>query len=479
MIMAKEKTFIHPYIPNSVPEIKAEMLKSIGVEDVKTLYQEIPERLRFKRKLNLPEPFLAEQDLKKHVKSILSKNKTCEESLNFLGGGCWQHYVPAVVDEIVKRSEVVTAYAGEEYADLGKFQLFFEYQSQLGELVGMDVVCLPIYSWGPAAGNAIRMASRITGRNEVLLPKTLSPERLATIRTLCQPVTMPGHIDAKLISYDTKTGLLDLDDLKSQISSRTAAVYIENPSYLGFIESEGKKISEIAHANGAESIVGVDPISLGVLAAPAHYGADIVVGTAQTLGMHMNCGGGMLGFIATRDEEKYVAEYPALIVSITSTIEEGEYGFGWCTWDRTSYSVRDDLGQIRNESKDFTGTSSNLWAIGAAVYMALMGPKGFKELGELIIQKSHYAVKLLSEIKGVKVILSPNIFKEFVVNFDETSKNVADINKALLEHNIFGGKDISKEFPELGNSALYCVTEIHSQDDIEKLANTLKEVLAK
>jgi len=447
--MAEGNSFIHPYIPNSVPEVKAEMLKSIGVEDVEALYQEIPEKLRFKRRLDLPRPFLAESELKKHVMSILLKNKTCEENLNFLGGGCWQHYVPAVCDEIVGRSEVLTAYAGEPYSDLGKFQLLFEYQSQLGELVGMDVVCLPIYSWGTAAGCAVRMASRITGRSEVLVPGTVSPERLATIRTFCQPVIMPGHIEVKLISYDSKTGLLDLEDLENKISPRTAAVYIENPSYLGFIEAQGEKISEIAHTNGALSIVGVDPISLGVLLAPADYGADIVVGTAQPLGIHMNCGGG------------------------------GEYGFGWSTWDRTSYVVRDDQGQIRSQSKDFIGTSSNLWAIGAAVYMALMGPSGFKEIGELIIQKSHYAIKLLSEVKGVEVIFGPNIFKEFVVNFDGTGKTVKDINKALLGHNIFGGKDISKEFPELGASALYCVTEMHSQDDIKKLTNALRGVLAK
>jgi len=478
--MAKEKPFIHPYIPNSVPAIKAEMLKSIGVEDVETLFQEIPERLRFKRKLNLPKPFLAENELKKHVKSVLSKNRTCEENLNFLGGGCWQHYVPAVCDEIIGRSEVLTAYAGEPYSDVGKFQLLFEYQSELGELVGMDAVSLPVYSWGSAASFAVRMASRITGRNEVLLSKTLSPERQATIRTFCGPKNMPNHIDVTLIGYDTKTGLLDLEDLKSKISSRTAAVYIENPSYLGFIETQGKKISEIAHANGAESIVGVDPISLGVLATPADYGADIVVGTAQPLGVHMNCGGGEFGFIATRDEERYVAEHPALLVSMTDTLEEGEYGFGWYTFDaRTAYGIRNEKGQVRSEAKDFIGTTSNLWAIAAAVYMALMGPQGFKEIGKTIIQKSHYAIKLLSEIKGIKILFSPNIFKEFVVNFDETGKSVKDINRALLRCNIFGGKDISQEFPELGNSALYCVTEIHSQEDIKKLANALKEVLVK
>ena len=478
--MAKERAFVHPYIPNSVPEVKATMLDIIGVNDVESLYQEIPEKLRFKRKLNLPKPFLAESDLTKHVKSILLKNRMCEENLNFLGGGCWQHYVPAVCDEIIGRSEVLTAYAGEQYSDLGRFQLFFEYQSELSELVGMDVVSLPTYSWGSAAGFAIRMASRITGKNEVLLPMTVAPERLATIKTLCQPVAMPNHIDVTIVAYHTQTGLLDIEDLKSKISSRTAAVYIENPSYLGFIEAQGREISEIAHANGAESIIGVDPISLGVLAPPSDYGADIVVGTGQPLGVHMNCGGGEFGFIATRDEEKYVLEVPTLLVAMTDTIEEGEYGFAWCGFDtRTSYGSRNEKGEIRKESKDFIGTSANLWAIAAAAYMALMGPQGFKEIGETIIQKSHYAIKLLSEIKGINILFSPNTFKEFIVNFDETGKSVKDINRALLEYNIFGGKDISQEFPELGNSALYCVTEIHSRADIEKLANGLKEVLAR
>jgi glycine dehydrogenase subunit 1 len=478
MIMAKEKSFIHPYIPNSVPGIKAEMLKTIGVKNVEALYQQIPDKLRFKRKLNLPKPFLAEQDLKKHIINLLSKNKTCEENLNFLGGGCWQHYVPAVCDEIAGRSEVLTAYAGDGYSDHGKFQLLFEYQSELAELVGMDVVSLPIYSWGSAAGHAMRMASRITGRDEVLLSKATGPERLAVIRIICQPVTMPGHIDVKLVGYNLKAGLLDIEDLKRQISSKTAAVYIENPSYLGFIETQGQEIADIAHTNGALSIVGVDPISLGVLAPPSDYGADLIVGTVQSLGVHMNCGGGEFGFIASSNEEKYVTEHPALLVSLTNT-EEGEYGFYWSTWDRTSYCVRDDFGHVRSESKDYTGTVSNLWAISAAVYMALMGPEGFKEIGELIIQKSHHAMKLLSAIKGVKILLSPNIFKEFVVNFDDTGKKVRDINKALLKYNIFGGKDISNEFPALGNSALYCVTEIHSQGDIEKLADVLKEVLEK
>lgn len=470
--MARKKRFIHPYMANSVPGIKEEMLKEVGIENIETLYEQIPDRLKFKRKLNLPEPILAESDLKKHVVSILCKNKTCEENLSFLGAGCWQHYVPAVCDEICERSEFLTPIWGSPSSDHGRNQAWFEFCSQMGELVNMDVVGLPCYSWGCAAGYAIRMASRMTGRNEVLLPKTISPERLAVVRNYCQPVVMPGHIDVKLIGYDSKTGLLDLKDLKSKISLRTAAVYIENPSYLGFIETQGTKISEIAHTNGAESIVGADPISLGVLAAPADYGADIVVGTTQPLGIHMNCGGGCSGFIASRDEERYLAEYPTLLVSITDTLEKGEYGFGLSSEHQTSYGLRE-------KGKDWTGCTVYLWTVVNAVYMTLMGPQGFKEIGELIVQRAHYAIKLLSEIKGVKVPFSPNSFKEFMVNFDGTGKTVTDINKGLLEHNIFGGKDISKEFPELGNSALYCVTEVHSQDDIEKLAHALKEVLVK
>jgi len=470
--MAKDKQFVHPYIPNSVPDIINDMLRELGVPDIEFFYQEIPEKLRFRRKLDLPEPFPVERELEKHVMGILSRNKTCDEYLNFLGGGCWQHYIPAVCDEIGQRSEFVTAYTGSPYGNLGKFQAYFEFQSQIGELVGMDVVGLPTYSWGSAAGNAVRMAARMTGRNEVLVPRTVGPERLATITTFCAPANTPGHIDIKLVNYELKTGIMDLEDLQDKISSKTAAVYMENPSYLGFIESQGMEISEIAHSVGAISIVGVDPISLGVLVPPADYGADIVVGTAQPLGVHMNCGGGTIGFIASRDEEDYVAEYPSLLISITNTTKEGEYGFYQCTPERTSYASRE-------KGKDWVGTVVGLWTVVASVYMSLMGPQGFKEIGETIIQRSHYAMKLLSQIRGVKILMLQNSFKEFVVNFDATGKSVPYINKALLEHNIFGGKDISKEFPELGNSALYCVTEVHSREDIHKLAEALKEVLAR
>ncbi len=470
--MGKNTSFIHPYIPNSAPEIKEHMLEVIGIKDVEEIYQVIPEHLRLKRKLDLPDPYPSEFGLKRHVKGILSKNKTGESYLNFLGGGCWQHYVPSVCDEIISRSEFLTAYGGTPYSTFGRMQAQFEFQSLMGELVGMDVVSEGSYSWGTVAGMAMRMACRMTGKAEVLIPKTIGPERRATISTFCGSAQEDGQLVIKDIEYDPETGLMNLADLKAKITRETAAVYFENPTFLGSIESQGEIISEIAHSHGAESIVGIDPISLGVLAPPSDYGADIVVGNAQPLGVHMNFGGGLFGFIASRDEERYVAEYPSWLISIGETTDEGEYGFGFTRFERTSYIGRD-------KGKDFLGTVAGLWTIAAAVYMSLMGPRGFQEIGETIIQQAHYAIDSLSDLNGVKVLFPSGAFKEFVLNFDSTSKSVKTINKALLECGIFGGIDLSGDFPELGESSLYCVTEIHSKQDIDKLTLCLKEVLAK
>ena len=228
----------------------------------------------------------------------------------------------------------------------------------------------------------------------------------------------------------------------------------------------------MARAAGAETIVGVDPISLGILAPPAEYGADIVVGTTQPLGVHMNCGGGVCGFIASRDEVRYAREYPTLLLSITDTATPGEFGFGMSLMHQSSYGSRE-------KGKDWTGNSTYLWAIANAVYMALMGPEGFREIGELIIQRAHYAARRLAEIDGVRIRFPAGFFKEFVVDFGGTGRSVKDINKALLARGIFGGKDLSADFPALGQSALYCVTEIHTQADIDRLAAALQEACAR
>lgn len=470
--MTTETGRAHPYMPNSAPGLKQAMLRDIGATSIEALFGQIPEAHRLRRQLDLPPALTSEPDLRRHLVQTLSRNATCEGNLSFLGGGCWQHYVPAVVDEIVGRSEFLTPVWGTPSSDFGRNQAWFEFSSQLGELLAMDLVGLPVYSWGCAAGHAIRMAARMTGRNEVLVPQAIDPERLSVIRNYCEPAEMASHIEVVAIDFDAETGLLDLADLDRKLSGRTAAVYFENPSWLGLIERQAGEIATRTRRAGAETIVGVDPISLGILAPPAEYGADIVVGSTQPLGVHMQCGGGAGGFIASRDEVRYAREYPTLLLSITDTVREGEFGFGISLFHQTSYGTRE-------RGKDWTGNSTYLWAIANAVYMALMGPEGFREVGDLIIKRAHYAARKLAAIDGVRVRFPAGFFKEFVVDFSGTGCSVREINTSLLAHGIFGGKDLSADLPELAHCALYCVTEIHSRDDIDRLAAAVAEVCSR
>ncbi len=464
-----ENKIVYPYVPNSVPEIKAQMLKAVGANDIMDLYEEIPEHLKFKNRMNLPEPILDECSLKRHVEGILAKNKNCVEYLNFLGAGCAQHFVPAVCDEINGRGEFLTAYVGESYADHGKWQALFEYASLMGELLDMDILSCPTYDGFHSTGRSLRMASRVNGRKQVVIPKTLNPDNYMVIRNYLRGVYEPA-LEIIQVDYDPKTGLMDLNDLKAKVSDKTAAVLIENPSFLGFIETQAEEIGKIAKGVGAEFVVYTDPISLGVMAPPANYGATFACGDIHPLGIHMQCGGGQGGFVATQDDMKYISEFTDLMFGLTETSVEGEYGFGEVLFDRTSYGSRE-------KGKEFTGTTTGLWAVTAGVYLSLMGPKGMQEVGQTIMQRSQYAAKKISGLKFVDLKFSTPFFKEFVVNFDKTGKTVAQINKELLEYKIFGGYDLSIAFPEMGQSALFCVTEVITKEDIDKLVCALEGVI--
>jgi len=461
-----EKRPVHPYIPNSVPETRAEMLARIGISDVDELYHDIPEVLRLRRPLDLPERLASEVELTRHIVDILSKNTTCDEFLSFLGAGCYHHHVPAVCHEINRRSEFLTAYAGEPYDDHGRFQALFEYQSMMGELLDMDVVNVPTYDGLQAAATAVRMAVRITDRRRILVASTIRPDTLSKMRDYCGP-TLP----IETVPAVTTTGGIDLAALDAALSPDVAAVYFENPSFLGTLEAGVQTIADRAHAAGALCVVGVDPISLGVIAPPASYGADIACGDIQSLGVSMQYGGGHAGFIATRDEEGYVREFPSRLFGLTPTSVPGEYGFGDVAYERTSFARRE-------EGTEFVGTASALWGITAAVYLALMGPQGMRELGEGILQRACYAMARLDEIDGVTAPLfdAPH-FGEFTVGFDGTEQSVAEIHDALLRERIFGGVDLSATHPHLGASALYCVTERHTKADLDHLVDAVRRAV--
>lgn len=453
----------YPYIPNSNEAVRKEMLDFIGAKSVEEIYSFIPDEVRMKKPLDIPAPFTTEQELSKHMNSILAEDSTCEENISFLGAGCYDHYVPAICDEINGRSEFLTAYSGDTYADHGKCQAFFEFSSMMGELLDLDVISFPTYDGGQAASTALMMSRRINGRSKALVPENMNPNLLSQMTCYCEGMQLIG-VKAK------ENGQMDLEDLKAKLDSDVAAVFIQNPCFLGFFEEQGKEIGELAHSVGAEYVVYADPSSLGITEPPADYGADISCGEIQPLGIHMSFGAGLGGYLATRQEEKYVMNYPHHLHNIFKN-SKGQFGYSRALPERTSYYVRD-------KGVEYLGTCVGLWTVTAAVYLALMGPEGMRELGENILYKSNYAQKKLAGLKGVTMpYAGSHSFMEFVLNFDGTGKTVAEVNKALLSKHIFGGYDLSREMPQLGQSMLVCVTEKTALGDIDKLADALAEIL--
>ena len=455
----------YPYIPNSNEAVRKEMLDFIGAESVEEIYAFIPDEVRMKRPLDLPEPFTSEMDLKKHVDSILMKDSTCDENISFLGSGCYNHYVPAVCDEINGRSEFLTAYSGDTYADNGKLQTFFEFTSMMGELLNMDVVSFPTYDGGQAASTAVMMSHRINHRKKVLIPETMNPNLLSQLECYCEGVDL-------IKVRPLENGQIDLEDLKGKLSDDVSCVFIQNPSFLGFFEEQCKEIGCLAHEAGAQYIVYADPASLGIISAPADYGADIACGDIQPLGIHMSYGGGLGGYLATRQEEQYVMNYPHHLYSIFKN-SKGEFGYARALPERTSYYVSE-------KAIEYLGTCVGLWAVTAAVYLAVMGPEGMKEMGENILYKCNYAQKKLETVEGIRLPYKESRgFMEFVINVDGTGKTVAEINKELLKYRIFGGYDLSRQMPSMGQSMLVCVTEKTDFSDIDTLAEALKKILSK
>lgn len=461
------KTYTYPYIPNSVPEVKREMMKQIGIKSMEELYADVPQKFRLKKRLNLPNP-TSEYEVRRHVEAILSKNKTSRDMPIFLGAGCWPHHVPAAVETIVQRTEFLTSYTPyQPEISQGMLQAMFEYQSMICEITAMDVANSSMYDWASALGEAARMAARLTKRTEILVPRIVHPERLMTLQTYIEP----ANLCIKSVGYDRETGQLNLVDLKRNISAKTAAVYVENPSYLGFIETQVEEVAGMAHEYEALFIVGVDPTSLGVLKPPGEYGADIVVGEGQPLGNHMNYGGPLLGVFACRGDMELIRQMPGRIIGMTTTLDGSKTGYCMALQTREQH-IR------RERATSNICTNEALCALASATYLALLGPHGLRELGQTILTKTRYTMQLINKIQGLKApVFDSAHFKEFTVNFDGAGKTVNEVHDALLRHGVHGGKSIVEEFPELGETAVYCVTETHSKEDIDRLVQSLESVL--
>jgi glycine dehydrogenase subunit 1 len=461
----KDEVFPHPFVANSTITDWQSMLRGLKVESIKDLYSDIPSKFLVKRKLNLVSP-LSELETFKHVSRILRKNVSHWDMSVFVGAGAWLHYIPAAVSEIVSRSEFLTSYTQyQPEASQGMLMALFEYQSLLAELLEIDVVNASMYDWATALGEAGRMCKRLTGRNEVAIPRFTSPDRSAVLQTYIDPIGMR----TVEVTQSKEDGQIVLENLKEKVSSDTAAVYLENPSYLGFLENQVEAVAEISHDAGAVFIVGVDPTSLGIIRPPGDYGADIVVGEGQPFGNPVNFGGPLLGILACKNDIKMIRRMPGRIIGMTTTIVDAQRAFAMSLQTREQH-IR------RGEANSNICTNNALCALASATYLSLLGKSGIRELSEHILAKTKYAINRFSSIDELEVPLfkAPH-FKEFTIRFKHAQAE--DVLRKLLEHKICGGKSLSPEFPELGESVLVCVTELHSKQQIDNYVDALTELL--
>ncbi|MCS7228449.1 MAG: aminomethyl-transferring glycine dehydrogenase subunit GcvPA [Candidatus Kryptonium sp.] len=443
------------FVPNT-DEDRQEMLKAIGVSSFEELISDIPPEIRLKEDLKLPEP-LSEYEVLKELQSISEKNLDLNHAISFLGGGAYDHFTPSAVFTIISRSEFYTAYTPyQAEVSQGTLQAIYEYQTMICRLTGMDVANASMYDGGSALAEAVLLALGHTGRNEVVIAGPVNPNYLTVVRTY----THPRRADIKLTKFDS--GICDIDDLKSKVTDKTACVVVQQPNFFGNIENVFE-IEKITHNVGALFIVAIDPISLGLLVPPGEYGADVVVGEGQSLGIPLSFGGPYLGIFAVK--EFLIRKIPGRLAGITID-RDGERGFALTLQTREQH-IR------REKATSNICTNQSLMMLAATVYMALMGKQGLKEVATLCLQKSHYLAEEISKIKGFKLKYNQPFFKEFVV---QTPVPVSKIKEKLQPKKILPGIDLSK-FDGYGDGLLIAVTEKRTKKEMDLFVEELKNLV--
>lgn len=446
-----------PYIPHTETEIR-QMLEQIGVTSIDELFADIPREVRYHEKAPFAEK--SENQVVREVNSILGHNRTYPM---FLGAGCYNHYVPAVVKAIISRSEFFTSYTQyQPELSQGYLRALFEYQTFICQLTGMDVSNVSMYDWASSLGEAALMAARIRKeKSNIIIPKTTHPARVEVLKTYIKGAGLKV-IEA---GYDARTGQIDIEKLKSVINANGCMVYMESPNFFGVIDETTQEVSNIAHESGALFVLGTDMLSLSILKPPAEFGADIVIGDAQSLGNPVSFGGSQLGVIACKKE--YVRDMPGRLVGETHDAL-GRQGFVLTLQTREQH-IR------RAKATSNITTNHALNALASAVYMAWMGAGGLSELGSYLVKKPGEVAERMNGIKGWRApLFDSHHFREFVA-VSEDDPEV--INKKLLEHGISGGFPLKKWYPELGNAALHCVTECCSDEDIERFLGVIEGTL--
>ena len=446
-----------PFIPHSDEDRKA-MLAAIGVKSVEELFQDVPERVLFPD-LNLP-PAISEMEARWEVEALATVNFTTAEGPCFLGAGAYRHYVPAVVDTVLRRGEFYTAYTPyQPEVSQGTLQAIFEYQSMIAALTGMDASNASHYDGATATAEAVIMAlNTVKGkRKKVILSPTLHPQYREVVRTYTQGMGLEIVGD--------QAGDPDFHALLDMCEQTTACVVVQNPDFLGNVHSpkEMQDLADAVHACGALLAVATDPISLGLFTPPGQYGADIVMGEGQSLGIPISFGGPYLGFFTMR--EKDVRKSAGRIAGETVDLD-GERGYVLTLSTREQHIKR---------ARATSNICSNqaLMALRAAIYMAVMGKQGLRSVAEQCYHKAQYAATKISMIPGYEIVNKGPFFKEFVVRCPAPVEDVKA--HLLLEWGIIPGYDLTQDYPELGECLLVCVTEMNTAEEIDALAEALAE----
>jgi len=442
------------YIPHTQEEIR-NMLDTIGVRDLEDLFDAIPKEYRVSGSLNLPEP-LSEPDLVRHFQELESPMMS-----SFLGAGAYHHFIPAVVSDLVSRSEFYTAYTPyQPEISQGTLQAIFEYQTLMCQLTGMDVSNASMYDGASSLAEAVLMANRITRRKKVLLSQAIHPE----YRRVIQTYMAPDQQEIVLIPYQKDEGRTDEKILSDLLKEEVSAVVLQSPNFFGVIE-DLQSIGERIHDLGGLMIANFsEAVAYGILRPPGSIGADIVAGEGQSLGIPMSYGGPYLGVFTTR--ERFVRNMPGRLVGETIDLE-GKRGFVLTLATREQH-IR------RERATSNICTNEGLCALMATVFLSCLGKEGLKELALMNLSKADYAKKAVSRIRGCKLIFTAPAFNEFVVEIEGEPEKVL---LQLREEEILGGVPLKRFYPELDHHLLVAVTEMNRKEEIDRWAEALEKAL--
>lgn len=443
-----------PYLLNTSQD-QREMLEAIGAESVSELFDAIPENCRLNRPLDIPQG-MTEFQLTRHVSDLAAKNLNAGNSICFLGGGSYDHFIPAVVDELASRGEFYTSYTPyQPEVSQGNLQAMFEYQTLICQLTGMDVSNASLYDGGSSTVEAVLMSQAATRRDKrVVLCGTLHPEYRQVVETYLM------NQDCEIVTVAAKDGVVTAADIEAEVNEQTSCVVIQHPNFFGNFE-DLTSVIEVAHKAGALVVQVFDPISLGLVKRPGDYGVDIAVAEGQALGNPMLYGGPYLGIIACR--ESFMRRMPGRIAG--QTVSKGDRRCWVLTLQTREQHIR------REKATSNICTNQGLFALRTSIYLSLLGPEGMREVSERCIRGAHYAAEQIKLAEGVELAFDQPFFKEFVVRIKDGQVDER-LSEAMANH-VLAGIPLGQWYPELNDCLLVAVTEKRTKADIDTWAQLL------